>query len=113
MGFQEIVSAQKTPCPHGKVYWCEKCNAIVTPTTMSGPTKYISNIEIDVDKAWENFQETCLEGVDNDFALKLCRIAFISGMMNISHVNAGFALSMAEYLRFVIKQGIKEEDDEN
>lgn len=81
---------------------------------MSGSkTKFISNIEIDIDKAWEDFRETCLEGIDNDFALKLCRISFISGMMNISHVNAGFALSMSEYLRLVIRQGITHEETES
>jgi hypothetical protein len=111
MGFQEISQNQKLPCPHGRIYWCEKCNAVVNPNTMPKSTKYISNVEIDVDNAWEDFRENCLEGIDNDFVLKLCRIAFISGMMNISHVNAGFAISMSEYLRVVARQNISSEEN--
>jgi hypothetical protein len=86
---------------------------------MSKSTKYISNIEIDVNKAWEDFSENCLEGIDNKFVLQLCRMAFISGMMNVSHVNAGFAISLSEYLRLVSQQTVSslvqnlENEDEN
>ena len=79
---------------------------------MSKPSKYISQVEIDIDNSWQDFHESCLSEIDDDFILKLCRLAFISGMMHISHVNAGFAISMSEYMRLVAHQNIFEESPE-
>lgn len=114
MGVQEVVSTQrKKPCPHGRIEWCEKCYAIVSPTmsseNMFNPqpnAKFISNIEIDPEKAWENFRDSALRGLDDDFTLKVCRISFVAGMTNLSNVHTHFALCMSDFMRMIIKQGI-------